>query len=53
MLFLLNSDYGVMKKTFELNHFLNKVSASRHKMYITAICTHVVLELCENKYPRD
>jgi len=53
MLFLLNSDYGAMKKTFEVNHFLDKVSASRHKMSITAIFTHIVLELCKNKYLRD
>jgi len=53
MLFLLNSDYDAMKKTFELNHFLDKVLASRHKIYITAIFTHVVLKLCKNKYLRD
>jgi len=30
MLLLLNSDSGAMKKTFKLNRFLAKVSASRH-----------------------
>ena len=49
MLFLLKSDHAAMKKTLKLNRFLAKFSASRHKMYITAIFTHVVLELCKNK----
>jgi len=33
MLLLLNSDYGAMKKTLKLNRFLDKVWASRHKIY--------------------
>jgi len=49
MLLLLNSDYSAMKKSLELNRFSTKVGASRHKIYITAIFTHLVLELCKNK----
>ena len=49
MLFLLNSDYGAMKKTLKLNRFSAKFWASRHKMYITAIFMHVVLEQYKNK----
>ena len=49
MLLLLNSDYGAMKKTFKLNRSLAKVSALRHKMYITSIFTHVVLATWKNK----
>jgi len=30
MLFLLNSDYGAMKKTLKLNRVLAKVWSSRH-----------------------
>jgi len=48
MLLLLNSDYGEMKKTLKLNRLLAKVWASRHKIYVTAIFTHVVLELCKH-----
>ena len=46
---LLNRGYGAVKKTFKLNRFLAKVWASRREMYITAIFTHVVLELCKSK----
>jgi len=49
MLLLLNSYYSAMKKTLKLNRFLPKVWASRHKIYITAIFTHLVSELCNNK----
>jgi len=50
MLLLLNSDYGAMKKTLKLNRFLAKVWASKHiNLHITAIFTHVVLELCKKK----
>jgi len=49
MLFLLNSDYGAMKKTLKLNRFSAKFWASRHKMYITAIFMHVVLEQYKTK----
>jgi len=50
MLFLLNGDYGAMKKTLKLNLFLAKVWVSRHiKIYLTAIFTNVVLKLCKNK----
>jgi len=49
MLLLLHSDHGALKKTLKLNRSLAKVWASRHWMYITAIFTHVVLELCKNK----
>jgi len=50
MLFLLNSDYGAMKKTLKLNRFLAKVWVSRHiQIYLTAIFTHVVLQLWKTK----
>ena len=49
MLLLLDSYYGAMKKTLKLNRFLAKDWASRHKIYITAIFMHLVLELCNNK----
>ena len=41
--------YGAVKKTLKLNRFLAKVWAPRHKICITAISTHLVLELCNNK----
>ena len=49
MLLLLNSDYGAVEKTLKLNLLFAKVWASRHKIYITAIFTQLVLELCKNK----
>jgi len=49
MLLLLSSDYSAMKKVLKLNRFLAKVWTSRHKIYIAAISTHLVLELCNNK----
>jgi len=49
MLLLLNSDYGAVKKILKLNRFWAEIWASRHKIYITAIFTHAVLELCKNK----
>jgi len=42
MLLLLNSDYGAVKKTLKLNRFLAKVWASKHKIYLNAIFTHVI-----------
>jgi len=50
MLLLLNSDYRALKK---LNRFLSKVWASRHKIYLTAIFTYVVLKLYNNKNLRN
>jgi len=41
MLLLLNGDYGAVK-TLKLNRFLAKVWASRHKIYLNAIFTHVI-----------
>jgi len=52
MLLLLDSYYGAMKMTLKLNPFLAKVWASKHKIYITGIFTHVVLEVCNNKNQR-
>jgi len=52
MLLLQNSDYSAMKKTLKLNRVLAKIWASRHKIYITAIFTHLVSELCKNKNVR-
>jgi len=52
MLLLLDSYYGAMKKTLKLNRFLAKICASRHKIYMTAIFTHLVLELCNEKILR-
>jgi len=49
MLLWLNSYYGTMEKTLKLKRFLAKIWASRHKIYITARFTHLVLELCNNK----
>ena len=36
-------------RRLKLNRFLAKIWDSRHKTYITAIFTHVVLEPCKNK----
>jgi len=37
---------SAMKKTLKLNRFLAEVSVSKHKIYVTAIFMHLVLELC-------
>jgi len=43
MLLLLNSDYGVMKKTFKLDYFFNQSFELRkaYKMCNSAIFTHL------------
>jgi len=50
MLWLLNSDFGAMKKTLKLNPILASFSFSKtYKIYLTATFTHVFSELCKNK----
>jgi len=49
MLLLLNSYNGAMKKTETESLLSQSLSFKTYKIYIIAIFTHLVLELCNNK----